>query len=170
MSGLGISLVSALFGAAISYLITRHLNRVNTTFELHSDFNTTEMLDHRIKAESCISKYSNLTYSEIELEHGREDEFRSLCVVIGFYQKLWLAIKYRRVDTKLIPELFGEIFYWWYLVSFEEKLVPIDWETASSITELKKWIDKRVDQKKIQQWRRRPMVYAKDRSNLETWR
>lgn len=167
MSGLGISLISALFGGVISYLITRHLNRVNTTFELHSEFNTTEMLDHRIKAESCISKYSNLTYSEIEFEHGREEELRSLCIIVGFYQKLWLAIKYSRVDKKLIPELFGEIFYWWYLVSFKEKLIPSDWETASSVNELKKWIDKRVDQKKIKQWSRRPMTYARRRSELK---
>ena len=165
MSGLTISLVSALFGAAISYLITRHLNRVNTTFELHSEFNTTEMLGHRIKAESCINKYSNLTYTEVELKHGQQEEFRSLCVVIAFYKKLWLAIKYSRVDKKLIPELFGEIFYWWYLVSFKEQLIPSDWETASSINELKKWIDKRVDQRKIKQWSRRPMIYAKGCSN-----
>ncbi|MBH8563114.1 hypothetical protein I8748_13130 [Nostoc sp. CENA67] len=60
----------------------------------------------------------------------------------NFYQRLYTAIKYRQVKATLIPDLFGEVFIWWYLVGFKEQflLFESNIHAKDSIIALYNWL------------------------------
>jgi hypothetical protein len=62
--------------------------------------------------------------------------------LIGFYQRLALAIEPNRIDKSLVPKMFGPIFVWWYIVVFEHSIVALDenvWDGCREIKWLFKW-------------------------------
>ena len=136
-----ISIISITVGAVVSYLITTYRNRIQATFELHNEFHSDTMLITRARAFECVKKYSLKTFSNLESLQKDEDLFRSLWVVTDFYQRLWFSIKYNRIDKKMAPEMFGELFYWWYIASFQNMLLPTDWISSDKISNLKNWFD-----------------------------
>jgi len=75
-----------------------------------------------------------------------------IMIVMNFYQRLWLAISHRIINTSLVPRLFGQIFYWWYLVVFEPRRMPETWHAHDDIKELKNWMDKHATLSDRQKW------------------
>jgi hypothetical protein len=119
---------------------------VDTTFELHREFNNSEMSEARNRADKIFRQYPAPVALDALEENFPDVETRPIYLVIRFYQRLWLAIKNKRVDTKLVPELFGEIFYWWFVNYLEPQVMPVGWQICSDIQDLKNWFDENSDQ------------------------
>ncbi|MNI74392.1 hypothetical protein D3C76_1046180 [compost metagenome] len=52
-------------------------------------------------------------------------------------------------------ELFGELFVWWWTVSFEKQLIPVDWEARDRIHQLKEWLFSTTTEAQRAPWVRR---------------
>ena len=162
-----LSVISVAFGAFIAYLVTNHRNRLESTFELHKEFHSEAMLKIRSGAEICLRKYPGIRFDQLEslLVDKEKDQAQSLWVLIGFYQRLWLAVKYRRIEKKLVVELFGELFYWWYLAAFQQGLLPTGWAASTQISSLKAWFDLHTTKEQSESWSRRALMF---REGLES--
>lgn len=152
-----VQIQSALLSAFIAWLITSRRNKTDLAFTLHREFNDKEMYIARIKADEFISsKKENrklLTEMYGKYEYRSEsDNLKSLLLVIQFYERLWLVIDNNQVNIELIPELFARIFYAWYIRSFEEQLIPTNWESAIRIKKLKEWIDFKANESEREAW------------------
>lgn len=142
-------LIPAIIGAILGSMLTRYLNRnrekVTLIFDLHKEFNSYEISKHRNKAGSIIEKYPKTDYDEIaKIE---PENCISLYVVMRFYQRLSLCIKYNQIKKKLAFELFGAIFYYYYYASYEKNLIHLDWAIASQIKQLAKWFERHASKK-----------------------
>ncbi|NJK54215.1 MAG: hypothetical protein HC936_18155 [Leptolyngbyaceae cyanobacterium SU_3_3] len=136
---------------------------VDTTFELHREFNSSEMSEARNRADKIFKQYPTPVTLDALEENFPEVEARPIYLVIRFYQRLWLAIKNKRVDTKLIPELFGEIFYWWFVNYLEPQVMPVGWQICSDIQDLKNWFDENSDQIMYRVWLDRALLEKQKR-------
>lgn len=73
--------------------------------------------------------------------------------IIHFYERLFVVVENKLIRRKLVPELFGEHFYWWYLNCFEAKLIPLDYRSSAiRIKKLKAWFDKHAKSDDKARW------------------
>lgn len=114
--------------------------RLATTFELHRDFTSEVMLRARSEADKLLA---NRPLDSISALYWNlpEVETRSIFQLLGFYDRLWVAVHHNRVEEELVPELFGRIFYWWYEVCFAHN-IDEEWQESHHYRELKDWLDK----------------------------
>jgi hypothetical protein len=115
-----------LLGAALAWLAGRQQHRLTLTLDMHR-YGAGELLE------------SNHTLD--------------LRAIIRFYERLWLAIRKRRVVRREIRGLFGEIFDWWYRQSFRHQLLPLDIQPSRDIAALHEWILKRTAPADLESWR-----------------
>ena len=133
-------LLGTLIGGTSSWLISRKRSQTSLTFDFHREFNNAEYSRARRRCYRLLKKYPNRDFEEIsELEDYEPSA--DIWFIVRFYQRLWIAIKYKQLNTKSVPELFGENFFWWYVVHFEDKLLPIPCQASREIKQLKKWLD-----------------------------
>jgi hypothetical protein len=123
----------------------------DTAFELHREFNNSELSKARSKGDKILTLYPLETLDVIETNHP-EGETQPVYLVVRFYQRLWLAIKYDRINSDIVPDLFGEIFYWWYCLYFESQLIPIGWQVCRDMQDLKNWFDEHSNRINRQSW------------------
>lgn len=151
-----IQIQAALLSAFIAWWISSRRNKTELAFDLHREFNNKEMYDARIKADKFIfAKQENRELLTVMYGNDEYDSegVQSLLLVIKFYERLWLVIDNRQVNIELLPELFGKIFYGWYISSFEEQLIPTNWESAKRIKKLKEWIDLKANESERTAWK-----------------
>lgn len=86
-------------------------------------------------------------YSELSLEdtHG-------LLMVTQFYERLGIATHYNRVDKKLIPILFGEVFIWWDVICFQNQSLKKKRHTDKGIEEFRNWLTNRPNKSTYSEW------------------
>ncbi|MEA5447966.1 hypothetical protein VB780_05255 [Leptolyngbya sp. CCNP1308] len=148
------ALLGTIVGGFISWIANVYQNKSQATFDFHREFDSDVMHRSRILADQLIRKNPNDTLYEI-YEKYPEESFH-IWQVINFYRRLWVAINYGQVKTNLVPELFGEIFIWWYLLCFEKQYIPAynHSQGRKQILELKKWIDKHSNKSEMDEWTR----------------
>lgn len=159
------NLFGTVTGAALAFIFAlRHFRiqsdaeeakaRLGTTFSLHQEFNSKEMFDARIKADKLLRSGKSKDLQVLYWSTSPED-VANMWVVVKFYQRLWYAIQNNKVDTPLIPHLFGEIFYWWYEVWFESHLMGIEWDATEDIDALREWFDANSNHEERAAWIKR---------------
>ncbi|MEM8557038.1 MAG: hypothetical protein AAGG50_04270 [Bacteroidota bacterium] len=161
-SGMG----GAVLGASVAYVLARNRGRRLLTFELHREFHSDRILRARSNAEKFVRKYPNTIYNDLNYTEDEDILRNSTWELIGFYERLWLSVKHKRVDRDLIPELFGNLFYWWYIVAFEKLLVPSKWSASDQISDLKKWFDENTYDYQKEEWSERGRVYRDEIESL----
>lgn len=135
-------LLGALFGSGVAYLLTRQSQKVIFTFDLHKEFNTVEMGRHRHKAEELIKKYPTLNFEQLG---GKDtDSMDSLYVILRFYQRLGLAVKYTQVHQGLVAEMFSTNFYYWYYGSFEPGFINSNANGSEHLIYLITWFYRNI--------------------------
>ncbi|SIO31315.1 hypothetical protein SAMN05444722_1375 [Rhodovulum sp. ES.010] len=119
------NLLAAVMGAVIGALavnwLSRRYARVRQVFDLHREFSTPDMLDHRGKCETGLValKRDGTLPGFLRLEAAGQD---SVWAVLAFYERLALAARHGQVHTRLMAGLFGEVYiYYWdqYFGAFE---------------------------------------------------
>jgi hypothetical protein len=147
-------LVGTLVGAAIAWLAARKAHRLKTVFEMHREFHSPEMTRSRSLAGVTVRECSSESFDTIRRVLTPE-ETQHIWNVMYFYQRLWLGIKYKNAHEKYVGEMFGENFYWWYLKSYHDQLIPLDWQAARHIAALMAWIERHSSREQLEQWRER---------------
>ncbi|MBD2104826.1 hypothetical protein [Leptolyngbya sp. FACHB-261] len=147
-------LIGTIVGGLITWFTTAHWNRLQTTFDLHREFDSDVMHESRMSADQLIKGNPHDTLGEIYKKDPEKSRY--LWQLINFYRRLSLAIKYNQVNPDLIPELFGEIFTWWYIVCFENQLLADEKNYFSpsrkQIFWLKKWLDTHANKTELSKW------------------
>lgn len=146
-----VGVVGGLAGVGIGVVLQQRSNRVRAALDLHAEFNNAEFSHARPRAAILLKENPAATFGNITAVSPIDAPYAWL--VVRFYQRLWISIKYRYVAPALIPELFGNIFFWWFYLHFETKLLPLDYETSRHIADLKKWFDDHVDELTRLEWK-----------------
>ncbi|MEM9702427.1 MAG: hypothetical protein AAF907_08290, partial [Planctomycetota bacterium] len=143
--------------------------RANLTWDLHREFNSSEMLGVRDRAERIVKVNPSKNIEELRQALTGSDDRGALSILSAFYQRLYLAIEHKRVDSKLVPALFGEMFTWWYLVSFKTQLSPLGWDKSIAVDNLYKWmcgrrfhVFPRVRREELQRWKEAAVLEQDD--------
>jgi hypothetical protein len=146
------ALLGTIVGGIISWIANDYQKKSQATFDFHREFDSDVMHKSRILADQLIKKNPNDMLNEL-YEKYPEESFH-IWQVINFYRRLWVAIKYNQVKVEFIPELFGELFIWWYFVCFEKQYLPAyhHSQIQKQILDLKKWFDAHSNKSALHEW------------------
>lgn len=146
--------ISLIVGAIITNHFFLRRGRSNLTFDLHKEFNSNEFSKIRRLADELSEKNPTTGYRNIS--KIEDEKSIALFTLMRFYQRLWVAIKFKKVQRKMIPRLFGEIFIYWYYMSFKNNLIDkTDWEIRNDIQELYEWMKKQLPKAKYEKYKLR---------------
>jgi hypothetical protein len=142
----------------------REKNRLQLAFDMHREFSTENMLKARDDADALLKAHPKADYRSLFRSHPTE-RTRCLFVVADFYDRLSLAVAYDRIDTSLVPELFGFYFVWWWLDVFEKRFVAPDPDSPESrrIAGFHTWLKTNAGDDLYEKWikeRQRSIVLA----------
>lgn len=112
--------------------------KLDTTFNMHREFNSEAMHKSRNTAGHLVEKYPLFSIRDYHKQLPIEETVH-LSNVLGFYYRLALLVKHDQTDIAYIPELFGQILVWWWVNLCEEKERP-DWETVREVETLIQFI------------------------------
>jgi hypothetical protein len=157
---------AAVLGAAAAALVTwvmwgaqRSRERRLLTFDFHRELSSAAFGEVRAKADTFLKKYPTGSFEEITAAHrhltdGTAELSVNIWVVARFYQRLEIARSHGELDTSLLTELFGDIFYWWYHKHFKQRLVAThpDYETSRAIAGFQKWIEQHATKEQKGRW------------------
>jgi hypothetical protein len=147
-------LIGTIVGATIAWLAARRTERLKTAFDMHREFNSPEMTQSRNRAGVIVRKHRSLSFDDLRRTLSPE-ETQYVWNVMYFYQRLSLAIKYRSIHKRYVGEMFGENFIWWYLKSYQQQLVPLNWQAGKDVQSLEEWLNGRVEDVQWRQWIKR---------------
>ncbi|WP_216923421.1 hypothetical protein [Synechococcus sp. CCAP 1479/9] len=129
--------------------------RVRTTLDLHREWCSESLFRSRTLAGNLVQQHIDLNLVEIE-RIVPQDSVTHVWIVIGFFQRLAFLLKHHKIDTMMATELFGELFLWWWIVSFKGQLLPCDWDAASRIIWLHdEWLIEETTSEQRVPWERR---------------
>ncbi len=148
----GAGLVGALVGAVAAWFAGRAQHRLETTFAMHREFHSPEMTRSRNLAGQTVTDHRSSSFAQIRATLP-PDVTQHVWNVMYFYQRLYLAIRFRDVYGSHVPEMFGETFYWWYSTCYEHQLLPLDWQAGRHIKWLMDWIERHADENEFEKWR-----------------
>ena len=152
---IGGGLVGTLVGAAVAWFAGRAQYRLEATFTMHREFHSPEMTLSRNLAGKTVRDHGSENFDWIRRELSPQDA-QHVWNVMYFYQRLWLAIRFKNVYNRYVPEMFGETFCWWYFKSYEDQLVrPLDWQAGRHVSCLMEWIERNAKQSEIEEWKMR---------------
>lgn len=132
-------------------------DRIKIVLELHREWNEQSNYRSRAIAGRLVRLIPNTTVLKIE-ENCSAEEVVHIWIVIGFFLRLNYLVEHEKVHKKMTAELFGELFTWWWVVSFEKQLAPVDWEASDQIKNLKNWLFSVTTELQRAPWVRRATV------------
>jgi len=137
-----LKILPGIVGVIVGRYLTKKKEKTTLAFDFHKELNTTEMSKHRNTAGDFIRQYPIANIEELE----KIDKEKSICVyvIMRFYQRLWLSVKYKQISEKITRDLFAANFYYWYYVYFEKNAVPAGWWSVEQIKDLSMWFEKKL--------------------------
>jgi hypothetical protein len=132
-------------------------SKTQLTLDLHREFDSESMWKARTDGGKFVLQNPSQTLDQ--LNRSDNPGARNIWMVIGFYQRLALAIKNRHIDERLVPELFGDTFIWWFRLCFEKQLEPTGWESWQRMEYLRNWLAKKADLEDFLVWEKRAEKY-----------
>jgi hypothetical protein len=146
-----ISVASGVLGAVVGAAITRLRAKSDTTFDLHAEFSSDAMLKNRSRADKLLKEQPGRNLADVcDLEHA--GAFDAVWAVVFFYEKLFISISHKLINKTIVPDLFGEIFIWWYEVYLREGLADNDWAATRRLKALKGWLQESIPQEEYFRW------------------
>lgn len=139
-----IRLLPGVLGVFLGRYLTIRKEKTDTAFDFFREFNSAEMVEHRHVAGSIIRKYPEASAEEL-LQLDSEKSL-SYHIVMRFYQRLWMSIKYNLISTRYIKEFFVENFYYWYYVSWENNAVQTGWASTDRLKDFAIWFESALSQ------------------------
>jgi hypothetical protein len=158
----GAGLIGTLVGAGIAWFVSRKQHRLETVFAIHREFHAPEMTRSRNLAGKTVRDHQSESFDAMRRKLSPQ-ETQYVWNVMYFYQRLWLAIKFKSIHESYVSEMFGENFCWWYIKSYRDQLVPLDWQASRHIAALMRWIERHADQTELDRWRSRAVAMGDPR-------
>lgn len=112
--------------------------RIQTAVELHREWNGEVLYRSRTSAGKLVRQFPESSYFEIEEQVPYEDASH-IWVVVGFFQRLEFLARHGKLESQMVRELFGELFVWWWVVSFATQLERCDCDDRIQMARLKAW-------------------------------
>lgn len=112
--------------------------RVQTAVELHREWNSEGLYQSRTSAGKLVRRFPAASYFEIEAQVPYE-EASHIWVVVGFFQRLEFLARHGKLESVMVKELFGELFVWWWVVSFANQLEGCDCDARVQMRRLRDW-------------------------------
>ena len=125
--------------------------RIQATIDLHREWNGESMYSSRMKASPIARKHLSLSLFEIEKIEPYE-QAAHIWVVVGFFHRMNLLVQHERLQKEMAIKLFGELFVWWWTVSFEKQLSPCNCDSGVAIEELKRWFYTNTTETEREPW------------------
>jgi hypothetical protein len=154
------AVLGATVAATLAWLGNRRSLRNTTAFEMHREYFDT-LVGARDATVRFIASHPEGTLDE----HWRSVEAAEMLPIwqiVYFYERLWVAVKHRRISRHLVVDLFGDSFNYWYDACFAKQLLPVDDPTARHIGELHKRLLALADAEQIKGWARYREVWRLD--------
>lgn len=142
--------------------------RVQTAVELHREWNSEVLYHSRTSAGKLVRRFPELSYFEIE-DQVPYEEASHIWVVVGFFQRLEFLARQGKLESEMVRELFGELFIWWWVVSFSTQLERCDCDARIQMTRLKDWFYALTSGKQRAPWlerANRDLQQAREMANL----
>jgi hypothetical protein len=145
-----IALVSAFLGAIASAYFANNANlkqnRIQTTLQMYSDFQSQDMLETRHQAEKFIMENRELSLSQ--LSSINEHQFRYVSLIIHYFEQLSILKKHGYIDKRLLKGLFGRYYIFWhknyFQHLFEKEYLHSEWrDLIASLNELEFFFEQR---------------------------
>lgn len=133
--------------------------KIQVVVDLHREWNGEVMYKTRMLASPLVRKYPLLSIFEIE-KVATYDEVAKVWIVIGFFQRLSYLVEHEKLHKDMTVELFGELFVWWWIVSFESQLGPSECDARDRILYLKNWVYENTTVQKRSPWIQRAQLKA----------
>jgi len=149
------ALIGALVGAAAAWMAGVYNSRWTRTLDMHREFNADRMSESRSKAFIFLKQHWGLSFAEIAARPELDTPSVPLWDVMRFYERLGVTVRYGQVIRRVVPDLFGEIFLWWYLVCYRQQLLQTKWVAAKDIEYLYWFMKKNVERADWDEWNQR---------------
>ncbi|GAA1434269.1 hypothetical protein GCM10009601_58440 [Streptomyces thermospinosisporus] len=150
--GAASSLIGVFVGAYLSRLLADRQRRLTTTFDLHRELHSADMIRARYAAAGIIAEHPGADYVQLQEQLGSEG-ISDLRQVIYFFQRLWIAIEHNALRNEYVPRLFGDTFSWWYEATFHANLVSTETEVGQDIQALHRWLSDNATPAQTATWR-----------------
>jgi hypothetical protein len=120
------ALVGAIIGALLTALLANHFSQrerkiqtqIQTTLSLYQQYQSTEMLTSRIKADDTLSRQKLDTKISLSLEelHGKleQEDWFHISRVLHFFEYVSILHKEKYLDEHLMKSTLGDYFDYWY--------------------------------------------------------
>lgn len=125
--------------------------RIQAVIELHREWNAEAIYRARIDAAKVVRKYHAMSYFEIE-KMVPYDEAANIWIVVGFFQRLEFMIRYENIYPEMVRDLFGELFIWWWVVSFSTQLERCECDARIQMINLNDWFHKNSAAGQMYSW------------------
>jgi hypothetical protein len=120
----GVAAFGALLGASLAWLVDRRKVQIETAFDMHREY-----FDSLVKARELAVRFIRVHRGEGTLatlwQTENTEDMECIWKIVYFYERLWAALTHRYISRKLVPDLFGDAFNYWYKECFESMLLPI---------------------------------------------
>ena len=120
--------IGTIIGASITWWVTKRANVIAATLRLYEEWNSESMLAtrHGVQEVKEFFDHDEKNTLDSRFRSIKPEQRAAIWKIIYFYEKLYVMIDNNQCNKKLIPDLFGETFYWWYINCFEAKLLPLE--------------------------------------------
>ncbi len=156
--------IGTIIGASITWWVAKRANVIAATLRLYEEWNSESMLATRHGVQEVKEFFDRDEKNSLDSRFRsiKPEQRAAIWKIIYFYEKLYVMIDNNQCNKRLIPDLFGETFYWWYINCFEAKLLPLENRTSSiRIRKLKNWLDKKASPNEILRWKKRELETTK---------
>jgi hypothetical protein len=156
--------IGTIVGASITWWVTKRASATATTLRLYEEWNSESMLATRHGVQEVREFFDRDKKNTLDSRYRSlsPEQRASIWKIIFFYEGLYVMIENDQCNKKLIPDLFGETFYWWYLNCFEAKLLPLEYRTSAiRIRNFKNWLDRSASPSDVARWKRHEAATTK---------
>lgn len=152
------SLLGVTIGSLVAWLVQRYYRRLDLTYALHTEFFGERMSRIRVEAYRLVPAIHGIPFGS--LGTSMEDSIRLNCLweLLGYYQRVAVLTKNGEIQRRMVADLLGDNFTWWYTNVFKDQLRNTDWAAEQDIHWLWDWMV-RSEERKGQNKKKR----------LETW-
>ena len=157
----GAAAFGAVLGAALAWFFDRRKVQVETAVDMHREY-FDSLVEEREQMVRFIKNHRDGGDLAELWRSVDPKEMECVWKIVYFYERLWAALKHRYVSRKLVPDLFGDAFNYWYVECFEEKLVPVNDPTARHIADLRERLLNLAGERQAADWEKYRQVWQLD--------
>jgi hypothetical protein len=128
--------------------------KLDLTFAFHREFFLGEMLNSRARAFKFLCKNQSVSI-KIFQSIAPVEEMNHVWAVLEFYERLAVAIHYKRIDEDVTVDIFGEDFLYWQRQHFEAGLAGTYWEVSRRMVKMHEWLKTTAEKAQYDAWVKR---------------